>query len=449
MKKTYRKINFCFFYLTLLFLFFFSACQQNNDVVEITFGFNDTELENTKPLIDKFNKEHKGKIKVNWEKTSPISDEFYSELEKDFQSGNNKIDVFGADVVWTATFASKNWVEDLSSWFYAEYEPAHFVETALHSAIYNFKVWGIPWYTDTGIIYMRKDLLEEHHKNYDLSTWEGLKEAATKVKEATGIKHGYVFQGANYEGGVVNACEFIWNSGGSIVLGDLYISEDGEGNKFPLDIITVDSKEAASGLEVARQLITKGISPQAVASYREQESMRDFQNGEAVFARGWPGNYSAFLKKDSKIKPSQIGVCAIPVTTKGNSSYSCLGGWNLMINASSSEAKKTAAWIFIKFMTDAAQQKYRALNGGNLPTMKALFDDVELLEKVPVIALGKKMIPHARVRPRSPYYMKLAPKISSAFNQVLKEEIQPEYAVSILQMELEGIEEALYTKKGN
>ena len=449
MKNANLKFNFCFYLFAVLFFLFISACQQNNDAIEITFAFNDSEIENTQPLIEKFNKEHKGKIKVNWKKTSPVSDEFYNELKKDFDSGNNEFDVFGADVVWTAALASENRIEDLSSRFYSEYDAAHFVEPALHSAVFNFKVWGIPWYTDTGIIYMRKDLLEKHYKNYDLSTWEGLKVAATKVKEAAGVKHGYVFQGANYEGGVVNACEFIWNSGGSIVLGDLYLSEDGEGNKFPLDIITVDSKEAASGLEMARQLITEGISPQAVSTYREAETIRDFQNGDAVFARGWPGNYSVFLRKDSKVKPSQIAVCPIPVTKKENSSYSCLGGWNLMINKNSTAAKKEAAWAFIKYMTNTAQQKFRALNGGNLPTIKALFDDEELIKEVPVIALGKKMLPHARVRPRSPYYIQLAPKISEAFNRVLTEEAQPEYAVSILQMELEGIEEALYTKKGN
>ena len=110
-----------------------------------------------------------------------------------------------------------------------------------------------------------------------------------------------------------------------------------------------------------------------------------------------------------------------------------------MINAKSDQAKKEAAWTFIKFLTDAPQQEFRARNGGNLPTLKALYKDQDLISNVEVVALAKESIQQARSRPVSPMYMEIAPKISSAFNMVLKGETEPGYAVSVLQMELQGI----------
>jgi len=43
---------------------------------------------------------------------------------------------------------------------------------------------------------------------------------ALKTKQDSGTKFGFVFQGANYEGGVCNALEYIWNYGGDVLDGD-------------------------------------------------------------------------------------------------------------------------------------------------------------------------------------------------------------------------------------
>ena len=38
-----------------------------------------------------------------------------------------------------------------------------------------------------------------------------------KVRGESDIKFGFVFQGARYEGGVCDACEFIWGHGGNVL----------------------------------------------------------------------------------------------------------------------------------------------------------------------------------------------------------------------------------------
>ena len=81
---------------------------------------------------------------------------------------------------------------------------------------------------------------------------------------------------------------------------------------------------------------------------------------------------------ESRIEPLVIGIAALPVAEEGLRSYSCLGGWNLFMNANS--RNPDAAWEFIQFMAAPEQQKFRAIEGSVLPTRQALYEDREVLE---------------------------------------------------------------------
>ena len=73
--------------------------------------------------------------------------------------------------------------------------------------------------------------------------------------------------------------------------------------------------------------------------------------------------------------------------------------------------------------------------------MKELYEDQEILDKVPVIALGKEAIKNTRPRPVSPYYSDMSLRMAEQFNASLKGEVSPEEAVGTLQDELQNIVE--------
>ena len=79
---------------------------------------------------------------------------------------------------------------------------------------YEGAIYGVPWFTDAGMLYYRKDLLEQAGFSEPPKTWAEMEEMVKKVRGETGTRYGFVFQGADYEGGVVNGLEFIWSSGG-------------------------------------------------------------------------------------------------------------------------------------------------------------------------------------------------------------------------------------------
>jgi multiple sugar transport system substrate-binding protein len=239
------------------------------------------------------------------------------------------------------------------------------------------------------------------------------------------VKFGFLFQGARYEGGVCDACEFIWGHGGNVL-----DPED------PTRVV-IDSPQAIAGLETERSMITDGISPEAVAVYEEPESEGGFLNGDAVFLRNWPYVYALIGTSDyPKLEPAQVGVSELPFAV-GKLGNGTVGDQPLYISTSSKYPD--AAWKFIEFATASEQQRLRALEGSYLPTRSALYDDPEIHNNVPVVALAKQALQRTRPRPVSPYYSDISLEMQDQFNASLSRDTTPEEAARTLKSELENI----------
>jgi multiple sugar transport system substrate-binding protein len=373
--------------------------------------------------IDAFNKQHEGEIQVKWRQMPADTGQYFDQLRTEFQAGGGDIDVISGDVIWPAQFAANGWILDLSDRF-PESERQKFLPATIEANTLESAVYGVPWFSDVGMLYYRKDLLEESGISEPPKTWEELKQMADQVQQQSGTKYGFVFQGANYEGGVCNGLEYIWTHGGDVL----------DGNN-----VVVDSPESAAGLATEHSMVTDGVTPQAVVNYAENESHATFLNGDAVFIRNWPYMYGlAANPEQSKIKPEQLGVAPIPIG-EGGQSFGALGGWNLFINAASQD-KVDAAWTLIQYLSAPEQVKARALDGGpGIPTYKSLYDDQEVLNNVPVVALAKDAAQTAEPRPVSPYYSDMSLEMAEQFNTSLKGDVSPEEAVRTLQNQLQNI----------
>ena len=408
-----------------------------DSAVRLTFGHGPDDSGTIQAVIDKFNERYKGQIKVSWKVMNRLSTSYHQQLVSDFNVESGEIEVFSTDVPWTAEFSSKKWIQEISRDFYRDYTPEDFLKNTLKSTYYNYRMWGVPWYTDIGLLFYRRDLLEKSGFNTPPKTLEELSSMAKKVKSDSGVRHGFVFQGAEYEGGVANALEYIWNAGGRVLTGNISVAGEFGQRVIDPNIITVNSSNAADGLMSARNLIKQRVTPREVADYSELESWQDFVSGNAVFMRNWPYAFGNLGDPNLyKLQREQVGIAPIPTLGAANKSYSCQGGWNLMINRFTSDRKKEASWKFIRFLTAPEQQKYMAINGGFLPTYRSLYEDAEILKVMPSIREGKSILQNARVRPISPFYQQMAPRISRSFNRVLRGETSGKAAVATLEKEL-------------
>jgi multiple sugar transport system substrate-binding protein len=394
--------------------------------VSITFATTPDPTGTFEKLMDEFNQNNEN-IEINYRKMPPDSGQYFDQLRTEFQAGATEISVFEGDVTWPAQFAANGWIMDLSDRF-PEQERQKFLSGPIESNIYEGQIYGAPWRTDAGMLYYRRDLLEEAGFSEPPRTWEELKQIAQQVQEQTGTQFGFVFQGAEYEGGVVNGLEYIWTHGGEVLRG--------QSNE-----VVIDSPASVNGLTTERSMVDDGLAPEAVSTYKEDESTATFLNGDAVFLRNWPYVYAqASDPEQSNITPEQIGIAPLPAES-GAQSASGLGGWNLMINANADQEVQDASWELIKFMTSSNQQRTLALEGAYLPVLQELYEDQEVLDAVPVIALGKEAIQSTKPRPVSPYYSDMSLRMAEQFNASLRGATSPEQAVQTLQDSLQDIVE--------
>jgi multiple sugar transport system substrate-binding protein len=234
---------------------------------DIVFSFGPEWTGTVQSLVDEFNRQNTSGINVTYQDMPADTGEYLQELQQMFARGGSDIDVIGGDVIWPAQFASNRWIVDLSNRF----PPAEFFDATIEANTYEGKVWGVPWFTDVGMLYYRNDLLEQSGFSGPPQTWDELKQMAQKVKEDSGIQHGYVFQGAQYEGGVCNGLEFISTHGGDVL--------DSNGR------VIINSNEAKQGLRTERRIVEDGVAPQDVHTYTEEESTERFLDGLSVFCR--------------------------------------------------------------------------------------------------------------------------------------------------------------------
>jgi multiple sugar transport system substrate-binding protein len=396
--------------------------QQGAGAKELVFAASPDDTGTASKLVQRFNEQNRGEFQIVYREGAADTGQRFDQLRTEMQAGGENLDVILGDVIWTAQLAANGWIADLSNRFTQEMR-GEFLPGSVAAITYEGKAYGVPWFTDTGLLYYRNDLLKKSGFDGPPKTWDELKEMALRVKEDSGTKYGFVFQGANYEGGVCNGLEQIWTHGGEIL-------DPNDPNR-----VLADSPEAIAGLTTERSMIEDGVAPEAVAIYKEDESDGLFANGDAVFHRGWPYVYAIFSDPDqSKIRPEQVGVSELP-SADGQPGNGAVGDQPLYINATSQYQDE--AWEFIRWLSAPAQQKFHAVEGSYLPTRIALYDDSEIQRGVPIAALAKEALQHAKPRPVSPYYSDMSLEMADQFHASLNGEVTPEQAARTLQGQLE------------
>ena len=283
-------------------------------------------------------------------------------------AGSADIDVFQIDVVWPGILA--NHLVDLNEHFPTEGLADHF-ESLVANNIVDGKLVAVPWFVDAGLLYFRRDLLEKHGREAPLS-WAELTETAQAIIEAERASgnaeiQGYVWQGRAYEGLTCNGLEWVASFGGGTI-----IDADGA--------ITINNAQAAEAINLARSWIGT-ISPEGVLNYAEEEARGVFQSGNSVFMRNWPYAWALANAEDSPIR-GNVGVAVLPQGSgEGGRNAATLGGQQLAVSRYSSHPEEAAD--LVRYLTSAAEQKRRAIEGSFNPTLRSLYDDPELLAANP------------------------------------------------------------------
>lgn len=339
-------------------------------------------------------------MKVRSESLPWTSDEQHQFYVVNLEGRRAGIDVMMLDVIWAPEFARAGWLLDLTSRVGRDELAEHFPSTVA-PATWGNRVWALPWNMSAGILYYRADLLAKHGLRPP-ATWDELVAQVERIRAAERDRRleGYLWQGKQYEGMVVNVVEALWAEGTELAAGDA---------PFP------DPARAAAALARLRRLIERGISPTWVTAADEELTRRAFGDGRAIFLRNWPYALDLFETPNSPVR-GRVGIAPLPGAVAGAPGAGSTGGSHLGISRASAHPEEALA--LARFLSGARAQR-AMLAAGFYPTRMPLYAEPALVRQNPWLPQLHALLLAARPRPITPNYLLFSTTLQPDFSAVL------------------------------
>jgi trehalose/maltose transport system substrate-binding protein len=330
-------------------------------------------------------------------------------------SASTRIDLYLIDVIWPGV-ASPHLL-DLTA-HVTDDELAAYEPRLLEANCIGTKLVALPLWSDLGLLYARRDLLEKYGFERAPETWEELTSWAAIIqageRESDAAFHGFVWQGARYEGLTCNALEWFASFGA----GTLVASDRG---------VDLHVDRAAAAVEMARGWVG-GISPRGVTAYMEEEARQIWQGGHAAFLRSWPYVYALSQAPESRVRDRFL-VAPLPRGPAGRSAAT-LGGAQLAVSAYSEHPDVAVA--LLKFLAGNEVARARALELGQPPAFTLLYDDPEVLEVNPHFGAVARAMQGIVVRPSvaaGPRYNEVSNAVYTSIHAALSGSLEPDAAM--------------------
>lgn len=338
-----------FLALVLILTFGQSGCKKSADNSnEITFWHFQSEPKHKaalKKLIEKFETENNCKVKtveLSWGdgKTKIIS-AFNSRIAPDVLE-------LGSD--WVAQFSGGGVLIDLTN----DVDLNQFVPASQAPCLWKNKVYTLPWYVDTRVIYVNKTLLKQHGIKDSIGTWQDILRVSQKINNK--YAYGFGANGADPHRLYKKIMPLLWSNGADL---------------FTNGKATLNTPNAIEALKMYIALSKSGI----VESQKNLDNL--FLQGRIgfLFSGGW------LLDKLKKSRNSfEFEIINVP-NFNSSQGKSFTGGEYIGISASTK--KKELSVKFLKYITSGAVTLEYCKNeiGTVLPADKDYFNNQYFQEK--------------------------------------------------------------------
>jgi multiple sugar transport system substrate-binding protein len=328
-------------------------------------------------------------------------------IQAEFVARSPAFDVCSmADSFWTSSIA--RFVEPLDDWIkkappnggMADFSPGMVQQFRVPQTA-NGPVMGLPQRVSVSLLYYRKDLLQAAGVGVPKTLDEFA--AAAKALSRDGM-FGCVYQGVQGQAGVLDWYEY------AAPLGvDMLEAPDWKKARF-------NTPDGVMALDVRRQLIAQGSANAGVVSYGFDDAINAMIQKKAAMSVLFSAYWPRFEDPKSSQIVGQTGYAPVMRRPGVDLAYPARG-WAMCINGAS--AKKEMAWEFIRFLTDAPQQKWMALNKGNPVSRISVAKDPELAAAVPIAGALAEALPFAKIMPNSPALPRVYDTISAELGAAL------------------------------
>lgn len=347
-------VNIINYMVILLFAAGSLSCRdKSNNIVVLSFWGMGSEGEILKKLVPEFEKRNPGiKVNVQMVPWTAAQEKLISAF-----AANNLPDLFQLGNTWVPQFAELGAIMDLDPYVNASsiVKKDKYFEGIWDTNVLSNKLYGIPWYIDTRILFYRKDVLKKAGFDNPPKTWDELYRLSKNIKQNANGEDKYAIYLPTNE----------WSpfiifglQNGSTILRDNNAYADFSGKKF---------KEAFKFLIRFHKEKLAPIGISQVTSVYQSFAQEYF----SMYISG-PWNIVEFKKWMKGDLADKWGTAPLP----GRYTYpgvSTAGGSSLVMSKISKN--KEAAWKFIEYLSEPATQLkfYDLVN--DLPAVKTAWEN--------------------------------------------------------------------------
>jgi multiple sugar transport system substrate-binding protein len=334
------------------------------------------------------NKQANGRYHINYVKLPTDANQQRELIVRRLAAKDSSIDLVGMDVIWTAELAEAGWI---LPWTGQDRDVATQgkLEGPLKTVEYKGKVFGIPFTSNTQLLWYRKDKVDPPPADF---TWDEMIDDAVQ-------KHTHVeVQARQYEGLTVWVNALIAGAGGQIV--------DQQGN------VKVDDS-AKTAAEIISKLGKSSAAPPGMSTNAEDQARQGFESGRSYYQVNYPFVYpsAAAVGKDFQ---KNMGWARYPRSVKDEPSRPPLGGINIGVSKYSKRGH--LAFEAAECIASDQHQGDAAELGGLPPTTESVYDTPQVKKAYPFADLLRESINAAAPRPVTPAYSDISLAIQKTYS---------------------------------
>jgi len=382
-----KKMNYISKILMVVILMTVLSCnKEEGNVTTIKFWAMGSEAEVVTKLIPEFEKENPGiKVLVQQMPWTAAQEKLITAVASD-----NTPDLCQLGNTWIPQFSSLKALTSLNEWINksASIKKENYFEGIWETNVIDDKVYGIPWYTDTRLMFYRKDVFEKAGYNHPPKTWEELLDLSRKIK-------------ALYKGEDKYAIYLPTNEWAPFVIFGLQAGSDllkDKGTKG--NFSGKEFKEAFSFLVNFHKEKLAPIGISQVTNVYQAFSDEYF----SMYISG-PWNIPEFKKWMKGNLADKWSTTPLPGYKENYPGVSLAAGSSLIIFNNSEHKKET--WRLIEFLSrsDVQIEFYKLLN--DLPAIKEAWND-PVLKDDPYMKAFYEQFFHVVATPKVPEWEQIA-----------------------------------------
>ena len=278
--------------------------------------------------------------------------------------------------------------------------------------------WGVPWYADTRVLFVRRDLLRAAGAEVLPVTWRDWLPLLERVGRGDGAERAALLLPLT-EWQTPVALAF---AHGATLLRDA----DGRG-----DFRSAPVREAFAFYV---DLFRRGLARRDAAT-QLANLYHDFAAGRFVVHPTGPWNLGEFSRR----VPADCdwGTVPLPAIDVGRPGVSVAGGASLVVSRQARDPE--LAWALVRHLTAPAQQCALYDLAGDLPVDRAAWRACRILERDDRVTAFWTQLATIRATPKIPEWERIAARITRHLERVVRGDVELDAALETLDADVDGI----------